>query len=331
MHKFQLGLAVLLGLELLAAPTSALAAPVYTPSGDEVIFGDSYTLPAGEVLDGNLIVFGGNVSIEDGAAVLENLVVFGGNVDMSGTVAGDMVVIGGNVDLRAGALVEGDLVNPGGRINREPGAEVHGNLVTQFNFQWMRNIHIGSGVSWFSGVWQLAQAVALTGVALLLMLIIPDHVARTADIVARKPMAAGGLGLITFILLPFALIITIITLVLPPVILLVVIFGYVFGWVALGFHLGKGLANTLNADWSRLMQGALGTFLLSLAAGFVAWIPCVGWLAGLGLGMVGLGAVLLTRFGTLQEPAGVTKPATKPKAAKGTVQRAASRSGARKK
>jgi len=242
-----------------------------------------------------------------------------------------LVVIGGNVDLRAGALVEGDLVNPGGRINREPGAEVRGNLVTQFNFQWMRNIHIGLGVSWFSGVWQLAQAVALTGVALLLMLIIPDHVARTADIVARKPMAAGGLGLITFILLPFALIITIITLVLPPVILLVVIFGYVFGWVALGFHLGKGLANTLNADWSRLMQGALGTFLLSLAAGFVAWIPCVGWLAGLGLGMVGLGAVLLTRFGTLQEPAGVTKPATKPKAAKGTVQRAASRSGARKK
>jgi len=84
-NRFRICLAALIALTLLAAPTSALAAPTDRPVTDEVIFGDSYTLPAGQVLDGNLIVFGGNVHIEAGATVSENLVVFGGNVDVAGS------------------------------------------------------------------------------------------------------------------------------------------------------------------------------------------------------------------------------------------------------
>ncbi|MEX1143579.1 MAG: hypothetical protein WEC16_01970 [Anaerolineales bacterium] len=316
MNRFRICLAGLLVLTLLAAPATALAAPADRPAADEVIFGDSYTLPAGQVLDGNLIVFGGNVHIEAGATVSENLVVFGGNVDVAGSVAGDMVVIGGNVDLRAGALVEGDLVNPGGNINRETGAEVRGNLVSEFNFGWLRDVRISSGPTWFSGVWQLVQAIGLGVIALLLVLIVPEHLGRTADVINTKPMSAGGLGLLTLVLLPFVLIITLITCVLPPVILLLFIAAYVFGWVALGLELGRRLADALNADWSLLIQGTLGTFLLSLAAGFVAWIPCIGWLAGLVLASVGLGATLLSRFGTLREPVVAAQLTPKPKATK---------------
>jgi len=326
MNKFRIWLALLLAITLLAVPASALAAPIAQPAGDEVIFGDSYTLAAGQVLDGNLVVFGGNVSIEAGATVLENLVVFGGNVELDGTVLGDLVVIGGNVDLRATAVVEGDLVNPGGNINRAPGAEVRGNLVTEFNFGWLRGMD-GFRVGWgFNGAWQLIKAVAMAAIALLVAFLVPDHLRRTSDSIVKNPVTAGGLGLLTLILTPFALVITIITCVLPPIILLVVGLASLFGWVALGFELGRRLALALHADWSLLIQVTLGTFLLTLAAGFITWIPCIGWLAGILLGAVGLGAALLTRFGTLKEPEVPQPAATKAKPVKRAAKKRSTRS-----
>jgi len=49
-----------------------------------VIFGQSFTLKSGEVLDGDLVVFGGEATIEENASVKGNVVIIGGSLVMDG-------------------------------------------------------------------------------------------------------------------------------------------------------------------------------------------------------------------------------------------------------
>ncbi|MEN6482120.1 MAG: hypothetical protein ABFD29_08090, partial [Anaerolineaceae bacterium] len=48
--------------------------------------------------------------------------------------------------------------------------------------------------------------------------------------------------------------------------------------------------------------------ILTIIARLVAMIPCVGWLFGFVLAMIGLGAVVLTRFGVKNYPEIASEP-----------------------
>jgi len=53
----------------------------------------------------------------------------------------------------------------------------------------------------------------------------------------------------------------------------------------------------LKRDWHPATQAGLGTLLLSFVAYAFGLIPCVGFVFGAMLAVIGLGAVTLTRFG----------------------------------
>ncbi len=73
----------------------------------------------------------------------------------------------------------------------------------------------------------------------------------------------------------------------------------VFGWISLGMIVGARLSAALKLyTLSPAVTAALGTGVLTLAAHVIGWIPCAGWVTVGLLAMIGLGAVLLTRFGT---------------------------------
>jgi hypothetical protein len=75
------------------------------------------------------------------------------------------------------------------------------------------------------------------------------------------------------------------------------------GIIALGLETGKRLAALLNQDWAPSVSAALGVFLLTLTInGIGALVPCIGWLAPFTVGLIGLGAVLITRFGAQEYP-----------------------------
>jgi hypothetical protein len=298
-------LSLFLVFALLGLPSAALAAPAAAPAKEDiVIFGEDYTLASGESINGNLVLFGGDATVESGALVQGSVVVFGGDVDVDGTVDENVIVIGGDAQIGSHAIIEGDLVNPFGSIDRGFGAQVQGNQVSNIGpgvfreFRWVLGGHL------FSGAWISFNTIAMTGVAFLLALFVPEPLRRTASTIATRPGTSGGLGALTFILLPFVLVVTIITCILPPIILLLAIAGGIFGWAALGLEIGRLLARSLRSDWSPVMQATVGTVLLTLVAGLLTLIPFIGWLPGFVLGAAGLGAVLLTRFGTQpQQPA----------------------------
>jgi len=151
----------------------------------------------------------------------------------------------------------------------------------------------------------LFMSFLMTAIAVMVVLFWPKPTRTAAEVVVTKPIAAGGLGLLTlFVVMPI-LTLLIITVCLIPVSLFgFLVFGmaWVFGIVVLGYEVGNRLEKALNQDFQPVLSAGLGTLVLSLVVGGVVFIPCFGFLFSLLVGAFGLGAVLLTRFGTRTYP-----------------------------
>jgi hypothetical protein len=142
---------------------------------------------------------------------------------------------------------------------------------------------------------------ALAGLAALIALFIPKPVEQVAKTITNAPILAGGMGLLTMIVAPALIILLVITIILSPVGLLgvmVLAIGLLFGWVAIGFEIGNRLAASFKGSWAPAVSAALGTLLLSVVAGLINYINCVGWMAGFIFCVIGLGGVVLSRYGT---------------------------------
>jgi hypothetical protein len=132
-------------LVLAIVPTGAVHASGYQDG--RVVFGDDFTLKAGQTLGGDLAVFGGDVLIEEGAVVRGSMAVIGGDaeveaqasiegdvaviggdLEIAGTVNGNLAIIGGEVSLGEEALVDGDIATMGGELIQSPGAVITGNV-----------------------------------------------------------------------------------------------------------------------------------------------------------------------------------------------------------
>jgi hypothetical protein len=297
------------------------AAPAFAagPLDGRVIFGESFTLESGEVLDGDLVVLGGSVDLEEDSRVEGDLAVLGGSADIAGTVNGDVVVFGGSVDLASAAVVEGELITFGGSIDRAEGATVRGNQVEGFTFGdgfrfpgittfWAN----GSRFRWdnwllrsFFRIFKALMSVVLVVViGILVAVFVPQPLERVSQAVLVAPVHSWMVGLVTAVLGAIVGGTLIATLCLAPfggLIWLAMLIVGVFGWIALGMILGLRVLEQLNAsNVTPVMSAAVGTGILSLIAAGL-WVVadcCLGWPYIIVVGSFGLGAVLLTRLGT---------------------------------
>lgn len=312
-------LAVLL-LALVLLPATALAA---VPGGadDVVSFGHGVTVRAGETVTG-VVVFGGSAEIQGtdlgdavvfgGSVVVDgqvtgNVLSFGGSAHINNSVNGDVVVlgggpvvrsriggnliaIGGSVRLEDGAEVMGDVFTLGGGVQRSGNAIVHGSVRSGFGL-W-------GGWHFFSrafSVWQLCSVVFLGMVCFWLFPLATRRVAGALSGNPAKAAIAGLLGYLAIIPAVIVLAITLLGIPLIPLFLLAVLIARLLGQVALALVAGKWLfarlQNNETSEWVLTVVGLLGLGVLTL-------IPIVGGLASLFYGLVGFGAVILTRFGT---------------------------------
>jgi hypothetical protein len=63
-------------------------------------------------------------------------------------------------------------------------------------------------------------------------------------------------------------------------------------------EVGDRFTKAIHRTWEPVLTTGAGTFLLALGVGVVSMVPCVGWLAAFLVGLIGLGAAVITRFGT---------------------------------
>jgi hypothetical protein len=82
-----------------------------------------------------------------------------------------------------------------------------------------------------------------------------------------------------------------------------------FGWVALGVEAGRRLAAGLEQDWQPVVQAGIGTFLVAIVAYAMGLTPFIGWIVPILVGFIGMGGVLLSRFGTRAYPPVTPSPA----------------------
>lgn len=302
-------------LAALVLPTPALASGLFD---DRIVFGSNFTLETGETLDGNLVVFGGNATLKMDSLVTGDVVLMGGNLDAAGHIEGSVVGLGGLISLGETAQVDGDVTALGAQLDRATGARIGGSIITNFDaplsFTVPGDVRVPRFDVGLSPIVNVAgfflKILMWTAAAVLLVLFLPDKTMRVGKTAVSQPLVSGGLGLLTVVVLPVVVLALAITILLIPVSLIVVVaaaLAWMYGLIALGLEVGKRLAGLFKQEWAPAAAAGAGTFILILVLnGLSVTMPCVGWVFPALAGMVGLGAVLITRFGTQDYPAYAT-------------------------
>ena len=327
MKAFKIAVPIVLLLAL-AIPGTAYASG---PADGRVIIGGTYSLESGQVLAGDLVIIGGAGTLHEDSLVEGDVALIGGLVNAAGEVNGDIFALGGVVTLGPEAVVHGDLITIGAAINRAEGALIEGQ-VTEDSFADGFDLTIPGLVlpteatrievpmmvrGWapfnifFNAGWLVLKALLMAGLAVLVVMFWPERTARVARTIIAQPVAAGGLGLLTALFGVMLIVVLAITICLSPVSLIgALILGaaVILGWVALGLEVGRRLALAFKREWGDATQAGLGTLLLSLVVYAFGLIPCLGVIFGALLWMIGLGAVLLTRFGGQESPGSTPAP-----------------------
>jgi hypothetical protein len=318
---------------LLALLLIVPASPVLADGGEGVvIFGQDFTLESGEEVDGDVVVFGGNVILEEDSFVDGTVFVMGGNVTAAGEVDNELVVLGGNVELKSTASIGSDVMAIGGQVERAEGAVVEGNVVggvTTGLFRAPRIVRVvplpptpgrlpletGTRI-FFNTMMDIFKAVvtalALMALGLLVVLFLPKQTETVAQAVLAAPLPSLGVGFLTAVVAASLTALLAITICLSPIALfmgLATIVAGFFGWIAVGLLIGQKLLEGLKAqEPAPLVAVVIGVLLISL----ITAVPCLGFFVFLGGVSLGLGGVVLTRFGTMSYPEGPPSPPSPP-------------------
>lgn len=358
-------LAVTLLLLVITATPVLAQEPEEGSKGDQVIFGENYTLQAGQrhngslaILGGNvtleaestvggdMFVLGGNLTVEPGSTIEGDLAVFGGNADVDGTVKGDLGVVGGNASLSETAVVEGDVGSIGGNVNQAEGARIEGDIQGLNRFQVGPGDHPGEafdrwdheydyrGPSFFGWVgmvigdvfWNLALIVVLGLIAWLVAAFLPEQMYTVRQTLTSSGLASflTGLGTsaVALVLIPVAvlLVLTICLAIVPILAYAALGIAALFGWIVVGQLVGDRLIVASGRSQPGLiMSSIIGVAVLTIVTNMpgISEFPFIGWLFGLVGFLVwlvalwlGLGAVVLTRFGTRPYPTAPDRPSS---------------------
>jgi hypothetical protein len=295
--------------------------------GDVIVFNGNAQIAG--TIDGDLVLFNGDLNAAEGAAIRGECVLLNGSV-AAGSILGCTAVEG---EAFTGFLQKLPVIPPLPTIPAippvptvpplpevpaapespvapakpavpAPPAVVERNERTSLGFA--ANMARSFGTSFLLAL--VAAAVAL---------LFPAHLQQVTDTVRRKPLASGAVGLLTSVAVPSVVVLllivsAILTLIcigllgfpLALFILLALGAAGVMGWIAVGTWLGQRFFQRKGR--SLAMIAALGTFVLTFLLHMLNLIPIMIGESILVtfIGLIGLGAVALTQFGTKPYPRG---------------------------
>ena len=269
-----------------------------TTTGEIVRFGSDITVPADQLVQGDVVSIGGDVTVH-------------------GKVAGSVTSVGGDVDLRPGARVDEDVVCIGGTLREAPGSSIGGQRVTaprgrRAGYAWPMAAVVGSSVGMIVHLFQL---LVLAGLAWLIIKLAPSRTQEAIDTLKREAGTSVLLGLLVWgMLIPsvvaLALVVALlcITIIGIPVAIAVlvayvalmvvlVVWGSVVGYAMLGQRLHqqfKGAPATLLAS---AMWGLVAMYGLRLISDMFHFVPVFGLLGGMIKFVAIAGSALLMTFG----------------------------------
>jgi MFS family permease len=243
-----------------------------------------------------------DVTIEENMKV-RNVFVLRGQITISGTVEQSVVAIGGSIVLTRTAVVNGDVVALGGIIVMGKGANVHGTL-TEINSS---NISAAisdllsddwEGWSWLFAIFSVVVFFAILILALLIVALIPKPIQVIAETIKTntfKVSLSGLLGLLLIVPIAVLLTISVIGIVLIPLEMILVVSAALLGFIAVSQLVGRRVLMLIKRTGGGVIRQ---TFWGLITLWLIGWIPYVGWIIKVLAVVLGLGGVIMTRFGT---------------------------------
>ncbi len=252
----------------------------------------------------NITIFkiGEDVSIEEGTRA-NHVLTINGQITVAGTVEGNVFALGDSVVLAKKAVVKGNVVTLGGVIVMGKGAEVHG-TVTEINSSNISEVitHVLSdeweGWSWVFAIFSLTIFFSVLIIAVLIVVLIPKPIQIISGAIQEETVKITLWGLLGMVLvMPLAVLLTIsvIGIVLIPLEIILVVSAMLLGFIAISQLLGRKLYALLKRPSQHILRE---TFWSLVVLWIIGWLPYIGWMIKVLAMMMGLGAVIYTRFGT---------------------------------
>ena len=250
----------------------------------------------------SVVKINSDVTIEENMKV-RNVFVLRGQITISGTVEQSVVAIGGSIVLTRTAVVNGDVVALGGIIVMGKGADVHGTL-TEINSS---NISAAisdllsddwEGWSWLFAIFSVVVFFAILILALLIVALIPKPIQVIAETIKTntfKVSLSGLLGLLLIVPIAVLLTISVIGIVLIPLEMILVVSAALLGFIAVSQLVGRRVLMLIKRTGGGVIRQ---TFWGLITLWLIGWIPYVGWIIKVLAVVLGLGGVIMTRFGT---------------------------------
>ncbi|GCE19438.1 bactofilin family protein [Dictyobacter kobayashii] len=253
-------------------------------------FRSAVVVGKGEVVCGDLTSFWGNVAIH--GEVKGDVLVIGGNVVIDGGVDGNVTLYGGNLNSSPGAHVDGDIHVCGGQRSKEADLLLHGSY---FGCPTGVVDMLGSDAGIQFRFWYIVTWVLL---GMLLTTLLPEHVMMVRTTIKNKSRRSLALGLLSVLLAP-TIFTVLLALIIPIPLAILVAVGLFAAWalgtVAIGWIIGDWIVQRILPHYdTRLVQIGVGMAVLALFGS----LPYIGWFVNIGVGILGVGAVFLSRFGT---------------------------------
>lgn len=246
---------------------------------------------------GDVKAVGGNVEVTPDAEIAGNLAGAAGNVAIDGVVRGDVEIGADDVALGPTARVDGDFTYDG-TLTRADGAVVSGTLARDSDLSVAPAFGVSAPLvpewaGWaFSVYWFLVGFAA----AAVLLAVFPTFSRDLAARAVESPLRSGGVGLLTLVGVPLALVAIAVTIVGIPLSILGVFLyavtvwvGSLYGRVAVGSWL-TSLADVENR-WAGLVVGFVTVALATR-------VPYLGGVVELAVLLLGLGALSLSVYET---------------------------------
>ena len=271
-------------------------------------FGDSWGMRIDSVSIGNSQVIAHDKAVAD-------IVTIGGTTELYGYAA-DVVTIRGNTRIGKDGVVQGDLVTILGNIMVEKGGTVRGDAVSILGNIIDPNtgikgntVHISGPLGWgldllglAGGSWvvfllwmKVFGVIVALLLAYLIIAIMPKATVRIGSQVTRTPFISGVVGIGTIMASPMIFVLLLITLIgilLVPLALLVALW---LGMVAIYYMIGSKVRAAFRKNsYKPFLDVTIGVLIVAL----ISLVPVFGWIAKFALAVAGLGALILTRFGT---------------------------------
>ncbi|HZD55714.1 MAG TPA: hypothetical protein VE136_03250 [Anaerolineales bacterium] len=291
------GVPVLFFASILFLAACATDSGVY--SGTMILEGRHVYGP-GEVLNGIFLVVDGEAVLDRGARVEGPIYVLGGSTTINGQVDQDISVIGGNIRVGPQATIGGDLRVGSGELDLSSQAMIKGSV-------WKGPASDVQMEDIFPRVppgERLAQllpwALVLAFLAYLSAVYMPRPVARISQAEVKHPVVCTAMGMLVGIVGPVLLVFMAFTVILIPATLIGLLIGVLtvaYGWIGFGTAFGRWLARRLDLQIEQAGSAFLGTLVFMILIDLISIIPFVGSLVALLAVTIGLGAVMLTRFG----------------------------------